>query len=328
MANIYDVSRLARVSVATVSAVVNESAYVSPALKARVQAAIAKLGYQPNLLARSLAKQKSHMLGMIVPDIANPFWPEVVRGAEDRAHTAGYTLLLANTDDDLRKEELYLDLFLVEAGRRHPVHQGARQAEPAGPRLASSGRARRSSRCRGSSAGFQADAVLMDDKDAAYEGVSHLLRLGYQRVGMIAGLQRRHADASAACRDTRRRSRTGSGRSIGRCSFRATTASASGYDAGLALLKRKMDAVFISNYVMAVGFMKALRQYQLRCPQDVAIVTCDDHTWMDSFSPRLTTVNFPKYELGAEAARVLLERLEDGEAPASDGAAQERAVHP
>jgi LacI family transcriptional regulator len=76
-----------------------------------------------------------------------------------------------------------------------------------------------------------------------------------------------------------------------------------------------MDAVFISNYVMAVGFMRALRQYQLRCPQDVAVVTCDDHAWMDSFSPRLTTVNFPKYELGFEACRVLLERLADRDRP-------------
>jgi len=89
----------------------------------------------------------------------------------------------------------------------------------------------------------------------------------------------------------------------------------SGYDAGLALLKTTMDAVFISNYTMAVGFIKALRQHQRRCPQDVAIVTCDEHAWMDSFSPRLTTVNFPKRELGCAAARLLLERLGDRNQP-------------
>jgi DNA-binding LacI/PurR family transcriptional regulator len=85
----------------------------------------------------------------------------------------------------------------------------------------------------------------------------------------------------------------------------------SGYTAGLELLKRKPEAVFVSNYLMAVGLMKAVRQYQLRCPQDVAIVTCDDHPWVESFSPQLTTVNFPKYELGSEAARVLIERVQD-----------------
>ena len=93
-----------------------------------------QLAYQPNLLARSLAKQKSHMLGMVVPDIANPFWPEVVSGAEDRAHTAGYTLLLANTDDDQTQGGALSRPLSLEAGRRHAVHQGARKAEPAGAR--------------------------------------------------------------------------------------------------------------------------------------------------------------------------------------------------
>jgi len=89
----------------------------------------------------------------------------------------------------------------------------------------------------------------------------------------------------------------------------------SGYEAGIALLKQRPDAVFISNYQMAVGFMKALRQYQLRCPQDIAVVTCDDYPWIDSFSPRLTTVDLPKYELGAQGAKVLIDRLAARDSP-------------
>src|SRR5260221_154819 len=104
----------ARVSLATVSAVLNDSAFVSPDLKTRVQTAIAALGYQPNLLARGLAKKRSQTLGMIVPDIANPFFPEVGRGAEDTAHAAGYTLLIASSDNDPKKEEVYLRLFLAK----------------------------------------------------------------------------------------------------------------------------------------------------------------------------------------------------------------------
>jgi len=122
MANIYDVARLAKVSVATVSAVVNDNAYVSPRLKSRVDAAIHKLGYRPNLLARSLARQQSHTIGMIVPDIANPFWPEVVRGAEDRAHRAGFALLLANTDDDAQKEGIYR-VVSRQKSRWHSLHE-------------------------------------------------------------------------------------------------------------------------------------------------------------------------------------------------------------
>jgi LacI family transcriptional regulator len=313
MANIYDVAKDAQVSVATVSAVVNDSTYVSPRLKARVAAAIRKLGYQPNLLARSLAKQRSHMLGMVVPDIANPFWPDVVRGAENVAQASGYTLLVASSDDDTTKEQRYLKLFLAkrvdgllltkapgpfsEAMAQHlartdvPLIQVSRLFTDAG-----------------------VDAVLMDDQDAAFESVSHLLRLGYRRVGMVSGVpgvtpsERRLLGYKRALKAFKRpfdRNLHYAG------DFRLP----SGYEAGLALLKRKPDAVFISNYQMAVGFMKALRQYQLRCPDDVAIVTCDDHAWMDEFQPRLTTVNFPKHEIGAEAARLLIARVENRDRP-------------
>jgi hypothetical protein len=83
----------------------------------------------------------------------------------------------------------------------------------------------------------------------------------------------------------------------------------SGYRAGLDLLKQRPDAVFVANYLMTVGFMEALRQYRLRCPEDVALVTCDDYPWMDSFSPRLTTIDLPKRDLGAAAAQLLVERI-------------------
>ena len=89
----------------------------------------------------------------------------------------------------------------------------------------------------------------------------------------------------------------------------------SGYAAGLRLLKKPPRAFYISNYLMVVGFMRALRQYQLRCPEDIAIVTCDDLPWLDSFAPRLTTVNLPKHELGQEGTRRLLARIEPGETP-------------
>ena len=125
MPNIYDVAKRARVSVATVSAVLNDSAFVSADLKSRVQAAVAALGYQPNLLARSMARQKTQTLGMIVPDIANPFFPEVVRGAEDVAHGAGYTLLIASSDNDVAEGRGLPAAVPGEAGgRRHP-DQGA-----------------------------------------------------------------------------------------------------------------------------------------------------------------------------------------------------------
>ena len=111
-ASIYDVARESGVSVFTVSAVVNKKSHVGKKLRERVEAAIRKLSYRPNLLARSLAKQKTLTIGMIVPDIANPFFPMVVRGAEDAAQKHGYNLLLCNSDDTQVKEESALELLL------------------------------------------------------------------------------------------------------------------------------------------------------------------------------------------------------------------------
>jgi LacI family transcriptional regulator len=295
------------VSLATVSAVVNDTAYVSPPLKTRVRAAIDELGYRPNLLARSLAKQKSHMLGMIVPDIANPFFPEVVRGAEDTAHAAGYTLLISSADNDLKKEEVYLRLFLAKRV------DGVILTKAPGPMPR--GVAKVFARARvpivllaRTAPGFNADTVEMDDRAAAYEGVAHLLRLGYRRVGLIGGLSgastsRRRLDGyRAALRMAKLRFDPAL---VVDGDFRVE----SGYRAGLELLKQRPDAMFISNYLMTVGFMEALRQYRMRCPEDVAVVTCDDHPWLDAFSPRLTTIDLPKRELGAAAAQLLATRI-------------------
>src|ERR1700732_1993988 len=110
--SIYDVAHEAKVSVFTVSAVINDAGGVSATLSRRVEAAIRKLNYRPNLLARSLAKQQTHTLGIVVTDIANPFFPAIVRAAEDAAQKAGYSVLLCNSDDKGDKEALYLDLLL------------------------------------------------------------------------------------------------------------------------------------------------------------------------------------------------------------------------
>jgi LacI family transcriptional regulator len=307
MATIYDVAREARVSLATVSAVMNESAYVSPALKSRVTSAVRKLGYQPNLVARGLATQRTRTIGMIVPNIANPFWPEVVRGVEDAARDAGYTVLLASNDDDRVNEAVYLRLFLAKRvdGLLLTKAAGALDRGVAAV-LRRAGTPivqlmRFSPRMPG-------DRVLVDEEGGSYEAVSHLLRLGRRRVAMINGLAqvstsaRRLAGYEQALADAGLATDRGL---VVHGNFRVE----SGYTAGLQLLKQKPDAFFIANYLMTVGFMRALRQHQLRCPEDIAIVTCDDHPWLDSFSPRLTTLNLPKYELGQAGGRMLIERL-------------------
>jgi LacI family transcriptional regulator len=307
MANIYDVAKRARVSLATVSAVLNGSAFVSPGLTARVQTAIAALGYQPNLLARGLAKRRSQTLAVIVPDIANPFFPEVIRGAEDTAHAAGYTLLVASSDNDARKEELYLRLFLAKRVDGVILTKAPGGLPPALRRAFADAHVPIVLLAR-AVPGFATDLVVMDDRGAAFEGVRHLQRLGYRRIGFIGGL--RGASTSRRRLDGYRAALRAAGLRVDASlvadgDFRVE----SGYRAGLELLKQRPDAVFIGNYLMTVGFMEALRQYRLRCPEDVAIVTCDDHPWLDAFSPRLTTIDLPKRELGSAAAQLLVSRI-------------------
>jgi len=312
MANIYDVANTARVSVATVSAVVNNTAYVSPPLKARVEAAVKRLGYRPNLVARGLATQQSRTLGVIVPNIANPFWPEVVRGIEDEAHRRGYTLLLASGDDDADKEARYLAMFLAKrvdgilltkaAGRlsREVVAELKSTRTPVVQMM-------RSSRA------ISGDTVLVDERGGSFEAVAHLARLGYQRIAMING--RQGVSTSKNRLAGYREALESAGRPFDAdLVVHGDFWIDSGYRSGLEILKKRPQAVFIANYLMTIGFMRALKQYQLRCPEDIAIVTCDDHPWLDSFSPRLTTVNLPKYELGQEGARLLLDRATNASA--------------
>ena len=169
------------------------------------------------------------------------------------------------------------------------------------------------------------DAVELDDKGAAYDGVTHLLRLGYRRVGVHRRPARRQHEPEAPRRLQGRAARLEACRLdpalVAEGDFRVE----SGYRAGLELLKSRPDAVFIANYLMTVGFMEALRQYRMRCPEDVALVTCDDYPWMDSFSPRLTTIDLPKRELGAAAAQLLVERIARGKRPRAHHQAEERA---
>jgi LacI family transcriptional regulator len=306
--SIYDVAREARVSVFTVSAVINRKGRVSGTLARRVDAAIRKLNYRPNLLARSLAKQRTHTIGVIVTDIANPFFPAIVRAAEDAAQTSGYTVLLCNSDDKQEKEARYLELLLSRRvdgiilnktpGKLSPVQQQM-LADPRVPVIL----------LMRTCPGLRVDVVQTDDKQGAVEAVSHLARLGRKTIALVGG----PVDVSNA-----RARKQGYRQALEQAnleyrpelSFDGDYRIDSGYRAGLALLPRRPDAVLVTNYLMTVGFMKAADELGMQCPQDFALVSFDDYPWLGCFRPRLTTIELPKYELGATAVRLLLERMD------------------
>src|SRR5215471_4310407 len=185
-ASISDVARESGVSIFTVSAVVNKKSHVGKHLRERVEEAIRKLNYRPNLIARSLIKQKTQTIGMIVPDIANPFFPMVVRGAEDAAQKHGYNLLLCNSDDSQQKEESALELLLSKrvdgilltktlSEISAPLSQLMNETKipivlvmRIFPKVSK-------------------DAIITDDYQGAYDAVCHLARSGRKRIGLIGG---------------------------------------------------------------------------------------------------------------------------------------------
>lgn len=305
--NIYDVAREAKVSVFTVSAVVNDSGQVSATSQKRVRAAIEKLNYRPNLLARSLAKRQTFTVGIIVPDVSNPFFPQVVRGAEDTLQKAGYSTLLCNSDDHLEKEEHYLEflisrrvdgILLTKTPKRLSPILRQRLADSKIPVVL----------LMRKSPDFKTDVVLTDDTKGAYDAVSHLASLGYGSIALVSGPlhvsnarerrdgylkglhdHRMPADSKLTCEGDYRLN--------------------SGYDAGLALLPKRPEAVLVANYMMMIGFIKAAEEMGLHCPDDFGLVSFDDYPWLGFFHPRMTTVDLPKYDVGVAGAQILLDRI-------------------
>jgi LacI family transcriptional regulator len=307
VATIYDVGKRAAVSVATVSSVINNTSYVSPELRKRVEEAIRELNYSPNLLARGLAIQKTQTLGVLVPDIANFFFPEIVRGVEDKAKDAGYTIILGNSDNRLDKEEVYLKLFLSRRVDGILLVKAPGDLNPSllqllnknAPPLVLLDREYPQ---------LLTDSVTVDDVGGGYMATKHLLKLGHRQIGIICGIP-------GVSTTTGRLLGYKKALSEAHVEFDTSLVVAGnynaelGYTAGLALLEKQPSAVFVTNYMMTIGFLRALKQRGLSSPGDVSIVSYDDFVWNDIFSPHLTCVTQPKYSLGYKAAEILLSRI-------------------
>jgi len=306
-ASIYDVARESGVSVFTVSAVVNNKSHVGKSLREKVETAIRKLNYRPNLVARSLAKQKTHTIGMIVPDIGNPFFPSVVRGAEDAAQKHGYNLLLVNSDDTLDKEEKAVELLLSKRVDGILLTKAAEDFHPSVQQM-----------IREVNVPFvlvmrtypklTKDAIITDDYRGAYEAVSHLARAGRRRIALVSGpLKVSNAkERWQGFQDALKAEGLPYEQDL---VIEGDYRLESGYRAGHSLFSRRPDGIYVANHLMTVGLLKAADEMGLRCPEDYGLVSFDDYPWLGIFRPRLTTVELPKHQLGSEAAELLLRRI-------------------
>jgi len=309
MKTIIEVAKRASVSIGTVSNVLRGTARVSAALRERVETAIRDLDYHPNEIARSLKVNQTNMLGMVLPDITNPFFPEIIRGAEDQAFSRGYLLVTANTDEQVERERRVISMLrsrrvdgilLACAPGIDTSH--IRGAIDSGIPIVCLDR---------SVPGMKLDCVLLDNVRGAEECVRYLVRVGYRSIAIITGslglqtAQERLRGYKLALREC--------GIPVSReLILEGDYRREAGYRLGKEILLRRKrpSAIFVCNGVMTLGVLQAFEEMNVRCPEDVALATFDDLVIDRSFHPRLTVVAQPGYEIGSRGASLLMDRIE------------------
>jgi DNA-binding LacI/PurR family transcriptional regulator len=316
MPNMKDIAQMADVSLGTVSHVLNGSARVREPLRVRVLEAVTALGYQPSQLARGLRRDKTNMIGMIIPDLTNPFFPAVVRGAEDVAFSNGYRLVLCNTDNDHSKEVVHLNelrTYLPAGLIVIPSHFSdlTAQAEfyrKAGTAVVCVDRLPKH---------WSGDSVTADSEQGAYAATRYLLKIGHRKCAAIVGpqhltnAQQRLAGFKRALRQSRIQVNP---EYIQETSFDKQ----GGYSKALLLVRMipRPTVIFAGNDLIALGALRAIHDARLRCPEDISVMGFDDLDFAEMINPSLSTVSQPGYQLGAAAARLLLDRVGGDAGPA------------
>jgi LacI family transcriptional regulator len=303
-----DVAERARVSTSTVSHVLNGTRKVSEATRDGVLAAIEELGYQPNLLAKSLKTRKTFTIGLLISDIQNSFFTSVVRGVEDIALSRGYHLFLCNTDEDAAREDEYItelakkrvDGLIVASSA--PRHDHARRLRTENIPFVFMDR---------EVEGVDADVIRADNYLGMELIAEHLVGQGHERIGMISG------PLDKASGYERYRGLHAALASLGMDledslvrfgDFRT----ASGHAGASELLRRSPPptALVTANNQMTLGALIAIQEMGLRIPNDISVVGFDDPEWAPLVSPPLTTLAQPTYQMGVGAIQLLLDRIE------------------
>ncbi|MFB6230798.1 MAG: LacI family DNA-binding transcriptional regulator [Salinibacter sp.] len=310
MATLKDVARKAGVSISTVSRVFNDPEKVRPDTRQRVRKASEALNYKPSRVARRLRVQtgETNLIGLIIPDIQNPFFAEVARGVEDVARDHNYAVIFSNSDEDPENQKVALDTLQTEDvdGVIVPpvdLDDAAVKdfAESSIPIVCVDRQM----------ADLRLDTILSDNRQGAHDAVTHLIEHGHGRIAFIGGIARistlteRREGYEAALRDhdlpvDPALVREGElHRERGKDHTEALLA-----------LDRPPTALFTGNNLTTLGALAALNQHDVRVPEDMALVGYDDIPWADALNPPPTVIDQPSYEMGQRAAELLLQRLD------------------
>jgi len=311
-----DVAARAGVHPATASRALNPETriLVSEDTAQRVLDAAEALGYSPNPVARSLRTRRSHTVGVLIPDLNNPLFPPIVRGLEDRLAANGYVALIGNTDSDDQRERMVFDqmrarhvdgLVLATARLHHPLLAEASRADLPVVlinRLAQD---------------YSFPSVSVDNERGVRMAVGHLAALGHRRIAHIAGPQETSTGLSRYRGFVTAMESGGLPVDGDLVVFAKSFTVEEGERCSRLLLDRGAGctAIAAGNDMLAVGCYAALDEAGLSCPEDISVVGFNDMPFIDRLRPPLTTIRFPHYQVGTEAAQLLLERIAEHAGP-------------
>jgi LacI family transcriptional regulator len=302
-----DVARLAGVSISTVSAVVNNKGIVGAELTAVVQKAIAAMNFSPHAGARGLRIGRTHVLGLVVQDITNPFFVDALRGVEDEAIKHGYEVLVCNSNDQPDVELRHLNAL-------HMKRVDGVLLAPSDSYVARQALIRdRAPIVFIDCVPLKADVncVVTDNFDACYSAIRYLIGLGHQRIAVICGrmVHSTSIDRVEGCRKAMQEMNLPVREQFLR---QGDSHIESGYRIGLNMFQSpdSPTAIFTLNNRMALGILRALRELKIPCPDRVSVMSFDDADWAEVFNPSLTTIGQPTYEIGRAAVDLLLQSIQ------------------
>ena len=302
-----DVAREAGVSLMTVSRVVNHKEDVSPPTRQRVLDIVERLGYRPSSIARGLVTQHTGTLGLVVPDIDNPFFSGIVRGAELEAYAEGYSVFLCNSNEGPERElavlesleEKQVDGVIVCSSRlEKKVLQSSLERFSAVVLVSRKLEDKR------------IGTVLIDDELGGRMATQHLLQTGHRNIGVISGPSISHSSRWRVKGYRKALESTSISFNLDYIEHDSPTVEC-GFEIARKLLTShpELTALFCHNDLVAVGALQACARLNIRVPEDIAIVGFDDIPMAALVSPPLTTCRVPRYQLGAQAMRMLMENI-------------------
>ncbi|WP_174614606.1 LacI family DNA-binding transcriptional regulator [Virgibacillus ihumii] len=299
MATIKDVAKLANVSTATVSRVLNKNGYVNKETETRVKEAIKQLNYLPNDVARSLFKGKSKIIALFVPDITNPFFPELARAVEDYSNYRNYNFVLCNTDNDSEKEIVYLNalqqksvdgFIIVSSSITEDDLKRIKVPVVALDRIISS----------------NVSSVTVNNREGAGKAVQYLKSIGCERIAHIAGPENISSarERFQGYLDEVENETWYTPKYVAQGKYNFDKAKEAAID--LLTNHPEIDGLFVGNDLMGAGVLNAAASLGISIPEDLAVIGFDGISLSKIITPSLTTMAQPVYEIGRRAAEMLI----------------------